>query len=48
MAKDTQSQEYLDLKAEIRSLLISSQQGCNEQQLISDYASYNARPIPFS
>jgi hypothetical protein len=48
MTKDTSSQEYLDLKAELRSLLISSQQGCNEQQLIRDYAEYNARKkIPY-
>jgi hypothetical protein len=48
MTKDTSSQEYLDLKTELRSILISSQQGCNEQQLMRDYAAYNARKeIPF-
>jgi hypothetical protein len=48
MTKDTSSQEYLDLKAELRSILISSQQGCNEQQLLRDYATYNARKeIPY-
>jgi hypothetical protein len=48
MAKDTSSQEYLDLKTELRSILISSQQGCNIQQLGRDYAAYNARKeIPF-
>jgi hypothetical protein len=48
MSKDTSSQEYLDLKTELRSLLISSQQGCNIQQLIRDYAAYNGRKeIPF-
>lgn len=47
MAKDTQSPDYLELKAEIRSVLISSQQGCDEQQLMSDFASFNGRTIPF-
>jgi len=48
MARDTSSQEYLDLKTELRSILISSQQGCSEQQLLRDYAAYNARKeIPF-
>jgi hypothetical protein len=48
MNKDTTSQEYLDLKAELRSILISSQQGCNELQLMRDYGAYNAhKPIPF-
>jgi len=37
-----------ELKAELRSILISSQQGCNEQQLMKDYAAYNSnREIPF-
>ena len=49
MSKDTTSQEYLDLKAELRSILISSQQGCNEQQLIKDYKAYNGnKSIPFN
>ncbi|CAF3519690.1 unnamed protein product [Rotaria socialis] len=48
MNKDTSSQEYLDLKAELRSLLISSQQGCDEQQLLRDYNQYNGRRIPYS
>ncbi|CAF3306994.1 unnamed protein product [Rotaria sp. Silwood2] len=47
MNKDTCSQEYLDLKTELRSLLISSQQGCNEQQLMRDYDEYNGRKVPF-
>jgi hypothetical protein len=48
MTKDTSSQEYLDLKTELRSILISSQQGCDEQQLGRDYAAYNARKeIPY-
>jgi hypothetical protein len=48
MARDTNSKEYLELKTELRSILISSQQGCNEQQLIRDYAAYNARKeIPY-
>ena len=49
MAKDTSSQEYLELKVELRSLLISSQQGCNEHQLSKDYAAFNsANPIPYA
>ncbi|CAF4259292.1 unnamed protein product, partial [Rotaria magnacalcarata] len=48
MSKDTSSQEYLDLKTELRSLLISSQQGCDEQQLLRDYHQYNGRRIPYS
>ncbi|CAF0783856.1 unnamed protein product [Rotaria sordida] len=47
MAKDTSSQEYLNLKTELRSLLISSQQGCDEYQLMRDYNAYNGRKIPF-
>ena len=48
MTKDTSSQEYLELKAELRSILISSPQGCSEQQLLKDYAAYNGRKeIPF-
>ena len=48
MAKDTSSKEYLELKVELRSLLISSQQGCNEHQLSKDYAAFNGgNPIPY-
>jgi hypothetical protein len=48
MNKDTSSDDYVELKTELRSILISSQQGCNEQQLMRDYAAYNARKeIPF-
>ena len=48
MSKDTNSPEYQELKTELRSLLISSQQGCTEQQIIKDYAAYNgAKPVPF-
>ncbi|CAF0791607.1 unnamed protein product [Adineta steineri] len=48
MTKDTSSQGYLDLKTELRSILISSQQGCTEHQLLKDYAEYNSRKeIPF-
>ncbi|CAF4017960.1 unnamed protein product, partial [Rotaria sp. Silwood1] len=47
MTKDTSSQEYLNLKTELRSLLISSQQGCDEHQLMRDYDEYNGRRIPF-
>ena len=48
MSKDNSSQEYLDLKTELRSLLISSPQGCSEQQLLKDYAAYNGlKEIPF-
>lgn len=48
MAKDTSSKEYEDLKAELRSLLISSAGGCTEQQLRKDYATYNGnKQIPF-
>lgn len=48
MSKDTTSSEYQELKTELRSLLISSQQGCTEQQLIKDYAAYNGtKQIPF-
>ncbi|CAF0853697.1 unnamed protein product [Adineta ricciae] len=48
MSKDNSSQEYLDLKTELRSILISSPQGCSEQQLLKDYAVYNGRKeIPF-
>ena len=48
MNKDTSSSDYLVLKTELRSLLISSQQGCSEQQLIRDYAAYNSnKEIPF-
>lgn len=48
MSKDTSSKEYDELKTEIRSILISSQQGCSEQQLLRDYAEYNGKKeIPF-
>ena len=48
MTRDTTSKDYLELKTELRSILISSQQGCNEQQLMRDYANYNSRKeIPF-
>lgn len=48
MSKSTNSQEYLELKTELRSLLISSQQGCSQDQLMRDYNQYNGRKIPFS
>lgn len=48
MSKDTSSQEYAELKTELRSILISSQQGCNEQQLMRDYGAYNSKKdIPY-
>jgi len=48
MNKDTSSDDYVELKTELRSILISSQQGCNEQQLMRDYSAYNAhKEIPF-
>lgn len=48
MSKDTSSDEYLELKAELRSILISSQEGCSEQQLLKEYADYNGhKEIPF-
>lgn len=47
MSKDTSSDKYLDLKTELRSILISSQEGCTEQQLLTDYLTYNGKQIPF-
>ena len=48
MPKDTSSAEYQLLKTEIRSVLISSQQGCTERELIKDYAAFNGNSeIPF-
>ena len=48
MSKDTSSNDYLELKTELRSILISSQEGCTEQQLLKEYAAYNGqREIPF-
>lgn len=48
MSKDTSSADYLELKTEIRSVLISSQNGCDEQLLMKGYAGYNGnKEIPF-
>ena len=48
MTKDTSSKEYSDLKVELRSILISSQEGCTEQQLLKVFAEYNSgKEIPF-
>ncbi|CAF0992819.1 unnamed protein product [Didymodactylos carnosus] len=45
---DNSSKQYVDLKQEIRSLLISSQKGLTESQLQRDYADYNSKKeIPY-
>ena len=47
MSKDTNSQAYLDLKTELRSILISSKLGCSQEQLEKDYYNFNRRNIPY-
>jgi len=48
MSKDTNSPEYQTLKTEIRAVLISSQNGCTERELIRDYGTYNSNAqIPY-
>ncbi|CAF1002371.1 unnamed protein product, partial [Didymodactylos carnosus] len=45
----TSSKEYVDLKAEIRALLISAKDGLTEDQLMNDYRSFNSnKSIPYA
>ena len=47
MTGDTRSQKLADLKIELRSLLLPWKRGCNERQLMKDYATHNEGEIPF-